>query len=82
MEFAIVIGIVITILGLLAYEDYTWKESLRRKAEEAERQEKAEKLRKQNAQWERENPVGALVVSVLLSGAAKGLKDYAASHKG
>lgn len=78
MEFIAIIAILTVIFGALAYEDYNWKQDIKRRAEEAQRQEEAEKRRKQNAEWERKNPVGSLVVSILLSGAAKGLKDYAA----
>lgn len=70
MEFAIIVGIIVTVLSLLAYEDYLWKEEIRLRQEESKRQEaERSKVKK--------DPVGDLVASILLAGLAQGLEAYA-----
>lgn len=68
MEFAIIVGIIVTVFSLLAYEDYLWKEEirLRQERQEAECNKKMKK-----------DPVGDLVASILLAGLAQGLEAYA-----
>jgi len=79
LEVAIVIGIIVTVLGLLAYEDAVWKEGIRRRNEERERKEAEEKRKKELAKFRKEDPLGALFCDVILAGLCDGLKEYAES---
>lgn len=74
MEFAIIVGIIVTVFSLLAYEDYLWKEEIRL------RQERQEECKRQEAERNKKmkkDPVGDLVASILLAGLAQGLEAYA-----
>lgn len=76
MEFAIAIGIITVIVGLLAYEDAVWKEGIRH------RKEAQKKREKELAKFRKEDPLGALFCDILVAGLGDGLKRYADSRKG
>ena len=80
MEFAIVIGIITTVIGLLVYEDAVWKEDIRRRKEAQKKREKERE--KELAKFRKEDPLGALFCDILVAGLGDGLKRYADSRKG